>query len=54
MSHRLKRFLFLVVVGIAAWIEGYYLGPFGFTWVAEALLVTIILAIGRMRTYRNE
>jgi hypothetical protein len=43
--------LFLLVLGIAAWLEGYYLGPFGFTWVALTLVITEILAIGWMRRY---
>jgi hypothetical protein len=53
MPHWLKRFLFLVVVGVAAWIEGVYLAPYGFGTVAVALAITIILAIGWMRTYGN-
>jgi hypothetical protein len=48
-----KRFLFLVIVGVAAWVEGYSLGPFGFGWVAVALVITVALAIGWMRTYWN-
>jgi hypothetical protein len=47
----LKRFLFLVVAGIAAWVAGYYLGPFGFDWVALGLVITVVLAIGWMRPY---
>jgi hypothetical protein len=53
MPHWLKRLSFLVVVGVAAWAEGYYLGPFGLGWVAVALLITVILAMGWMRTYWN-
>jgi hypothetical protein len=53
MPHWLKRFLFLLVVGVAAWIEGLYLGPLGFSWVALALVITVVLAIGWMRTYWN-
>jgi hypothetical protein len=53
MPHWLKRFLFLLVVGVAAWVEGVYLAPFGFGSVAVALAITIILAIGWMRTYWN-
>ena len=41
----LKRSLFLIVAGVAAWIEGYYLAPYGFEHVAFALLITVILAI---------
>ena len=47
----LKRSLFLLVVGVAAWVEGYYLAPYGFSTVAVALAITVILAIGWMRTY---
>ena len=47
----LKRSLFLIVAGVAAWIEGYYLAPYGFEHVAFALLITVILAIGWMGTY---
>ena len=47
----LKRSLFLLVVGVAAWVEGYYLAQYGFEYVAFALLITVILAIGWMRTY---
>ena len=47
----LKRSLFLVVVGVTAWVEGYYLAPYGFEYVAFALLITVLLAIGWMRTY---
>jgi hypothetical protein len=50
MPHRLKRCLFLLVAGVA-WIEGYYLAPYGFGSVAVALAITVILAIGWMRTY---
>jgi hypothetical protein len=32
-------------------LEGYFLGPLGFSWVAVALVITIVSAIGRMRTY---
>jgi hypothetical protein len=53
MPHWLKRFLFLLVVGVAAAVEGYYLGPWGFNWVAFALVITVVLAIGWMRTYWN-
>ena len=51
MPHRLKRFLFLIVVGVAASVKGYYLAPFGFGTVAVALTITVILAVGWMRTY---
>ena len=51
MPHRLKRCLFLLVAGVAAWIEGYYVAPYGFEHVAFALLITVILAIGWMGTY---
>ena len=47
----LKRSLFLLVVGVAAWVEGYYLAPYGFGTVAVALAITVIPAIGWMRTY---
>jgi hypothetical protein len=40
-----------VLVGVAAWVEGYYLGPFGFSWVVSALVITVVLTIGWMRTY---
>ena len=46
-----KRSLFLLVAGVAAWVEGYYLAQYGFEYVAFALLITVILAIGWMRTY---
>ena len=49
----LKRSLFLLVVGVAAWIEAYYLAPFGFGSVAVALAGTVVLAIGWMGTYWN-
>ena len=51
MPLRLKRSLFLLVAGVAAWVEGYYLAQYGFEYVAFALLITVILAIGWMRTY---
>ena len=51
MPLRLKRSLFLLVAGVAAWVEGFYLAPCGFEYVAFALLITVILAIGWMRTY---
>jgi hypothetical protein len=54
MRHWLTRFLFLVAVGVAAWIQGYYLGPLGFRWVAVALVITVVLAIGWMQTYWHE
>jgi membrane protein implicated in regulation of membrane protease activity len=41
----LKRSLFLLVVGVAAWVVGYYLVPYGFNWVALALMITVVLAI---------
>jgi hypothetical protein len=44
----------VVVVGVAAWVEGYHLGRFGFGWVAIALPVTIVLSISVMRTYWSE
>jgi hypothetical protein len=53
MPHRLKRSLFQIVVGVAAWIEGYYLAPYGFGTIAVAMVITVILAIGWMRTYWN-
>ena len=46
----LKRSLFLLVAGVAAWVEDYYLAQYGFEYVAFALLITVILAIGWMRT----
>lgn len=49
--HRLKRSLFLLVVIVAAWVEGVYLAPYGFGTVAVALAITVILAIRWMRTY---
>ncbi len=49
----LKRSLFLIVVGVAACLEGHYLAPYGFGTVAVALAITVILAIGWMRTYWN-
>jgi hypothetical protein len=48
---RLKRSLFLAVLGAAAFLEGFYLGPLGFDWFALAMVMTIVLAIGWMRTY---
>jgi hypothetical protein len=50
----LKRCLLLLVVGAAASVEGYYLAPFGFGTVAVALVTTVILAIGWMRTLLEE
>jgi hypothetical protein len=47
----LKRSLFLIVAGVTAWVEGYYLAPFGFGSVAVALAIIVILAIGWMRRY---
>jgi len=47
----LRRSLFLLVAGVAAWIVGYYLASYGFGTVAVALAITVILAIGWMRTY---
>jgi hypothetical protein len=49
----LKRSLFLLVVGVAASVEGYYLAPFDFSTVAVALAITVMLAHGWIRTYRN-
>jgi hypothetical protein len=46
-----KRSLFLLVALTVGWIEGFYLGPFGFNWVVLALALTIVLAVGWMRTY---
>jgi hypothetical protein len=46
-----KRSLFLTIVGITALLEGFYLGPLGFDWFALGMLMTIVLAIGWMRTY---
>jgi hypothetical protein len=37
MSLWLKRTLFLLVVAAAAWVEGYYIGPLGFDWVAGCI-----------------
>ena len=28
----LKRSLFLIVAGVAAWVAGYYIAPLGFDW----------------------
>jgi hypothetical protein len=50
----LKRSLFLLVVLTAAGLEGVYLAPYGFGTVATALLITVILSIGWMRTYWND
>jgi len=33
----------LLGVGVAAWVEGYYLAPYGFGTVAVALVITVIL-----------
>jgi hypothetical protein len=49
----LKRFLFLLVTGVATWLEGYYIAPLDFGWFALALVITVVLAIGWMRTYWN-
>ena len=46
-----QAFFVLVVVGVAAWVAGYYLAPYGFGTVAVALAITVILAVGWMRTY---
>jgi hypothetical protein len=42
MPHWLKRFLFLLFIGVAAAVDGRYLAPFGFDHVAVALLMTVI------------
>ena len=47
----LKRSLFPIVAGVAGWVEGYYLAPYGFGTVAVTLAITVILAIAWMRTY---
>lgn len=49
----LKRSLFLLAAGAVGWIEGYYIGRFGFEWLALALVITAALLIGWFRTYRN-
>ena len=46
-----KRSVFLLVALTVGWIEGFYLGPFGFNWVVLALALTVVLAVGWMRTY---
>jgi hypothetical protein len=46
MPHWRKRLLFLVIVGGAAGVQGCYLGPLGFDWVAVALLITEVMALG--------
>ena len=48
---RLRRSLFLTVLLSAAFIEGFYLGPIGFEVLGGAIVITIMLAIGWMRTY---
>ena len=40
MPLRLKRSLFLLVAGVAAWIAGYYLARYGFGASAVALAIT--------------
>jgi hypothetical protein len=50
MPHWLKRFLFLLFVGVVAWVEGVYLAPYGFGTVAVALSITVILAVGWIST----
>jgi hypothetical protein len=47
----LKRLLFLAVTGIAAFLEGWCLGPLGADLLAYTVVITIVLAIGWMRTY---
>jgi hypothetical protein len=49
----LKRSLFLLVLVIAAWLEGYYIAPLGFGWYVLSMVITIVLTIGWMRTYWN-
>jgi hypothetical protein len=47
-----RRIVFLLIVGTIAFLEGYYLGPIGgLGWVIGASALTIILAIGWMRSY---
>ena len=48
---KLKRTLFVAVAGLAAFLEGWFLGPIGFDVLAGAMAITIVLAIGWMRTY---
>ena len=50
-SPKLKRRLFLAVTGIAAFLEGWFLGPLSADLLAYAVVGTIVLAIGWMRTY---
>jgi hypothetical protein len=50
-SPKLKRGLFLTVAGIAAFLEGWFLGPVGLDVLATTMVMTIVLAIGWMRTY---
>jgi hypothetical protein len=51
MPLRLKRSLFLFVVGTVAWLESYFLAPYGLNRVLGALVITIVLTVGWMRTY---
>jgi hypothetical protein len=46
-----RRIAFLAVVIVAAFLEGFYLGPLGFDWLVASVVITTILAIGWMRTY---
>jgi hypothetical protein len=36
MPLRLKRALFLAIIGTAAWLEGYFLASYGLNWVIGA------------------
>jgi hypothetical protein len=51
----LKRFLFLLVTGVTTWLEEYYIAPLDFGWsgFVLAMVITVVLAVGWMRTYWN-
>jgi hypothetical protein len=48
-----RRIAFLAVVIVAAFLEGFYLGPLGFDWLLSSVVISTVLAIGWMRSYWN-
>jgi hypothetical protein len=53
MPLRLKRALFLAVVGTAACLRGISSARNGNNWVIGAPVLTVVLAVGWKRTYRK-
>jgi hypothetical protein len=51
LAPRLRQKFFLTVLLSAAFLEGWFLGPLGFDVLAGAIVITIMLAIGWMRSY---